>query len=69
MAKTTTVARVSVRYGKFRAGETIRGALADKLIAEGMAVDVTPKPKKAKKAPAKKAMKSAPENKEFDLEG
>jgi hypothetical protein len=53
-----------VRYGRYREGETVMGDLATKLIADGMAVDVTPKAKKA--APAKKAMKAAPENKADD---
>lgn len=67
MAKTTKTARLLVRYGKHREGETIRGDLATQLIADGMAADITPKPKKAKKAPAKKSMGAAPENKaEFD---
>jgi len=66
-----TQARLSVRYGKYRVGETVSGSLADDLIAKGMAVDVTPRAKKGKKAPAKKALKAAPENKAdgFDPDG
>ena len=66
MAKNPKTARLLVRYGKFREGETIRGDLAEQLIGEGMADDITPKAKKAKKAPATKAKGPAPENKEFD---
>jgi hypothetical protein len=65
MAKT---ARLLVRYGKHAEGEVIRGALAADLIKKGMATDITPR---ARKAPAKKAHKAAPENKgaEFDPKG
>lgn len=61
MAKASKMARLLVeRYGKFRMGETIRGDLAEKLIADGMAADITPKP--AAKASTKDAG-AAPENK------
>ena len=71
MAKAMTTARLKVRYGKFREGETIRGDLADQLIADDMATDITPKPKKAKAKKATKAKGPAPENKAdgFDPEG
>ena len=67
-------ARLLVRYGNHTVGETIRGALAEKLIKEDMAIDTTPKAKKAapkkadakKKAPANKAQSSAPANKTED---
>ncbi len=56
-----TLARLLVRYGNHREGETIRGDLADELIAKGMATDITPK---VKKAPAEtKDLGKAPENK------
>jgi hypothetical protein len=62
MAKPRKQARLLVRYGKHKLGETIAGDLADKLIAEGMAVDITPKPKRAKKVkgPAPENKKGAP---------
>lgn len=66
MAATKKTARLLVRYGKFRQGETIRGALAAKLIADGMAVDETPRKKAGKKAPENKDAKKAPENKGDD---
>ena len=62
MAKNPTHARLLVKYGKHREGETIRGDLADKLIADKMAVDVTPKVR-PKKATGKKDAGAAPENK------
>jgi hypothetical protein len=68
MARSTKTARLLVRYGKHNVGETIRGDLAAKLIADGMATDVTPKPKK-KTAPKTKNAGAAPENKGFDPEG
>lgn len=56
-------ARLLVRYGEHRAGETIKGELARDLVAKGFAIDVTPKNKP--KAAAKKKG-HAPENKDFD---
>ena len=65
----TTTARLLVRYGKYTEGETIRGRLAEEMIAKDMAKDITPKAKKAKPAKGKKNMGAAPENKsEDDLE-
>jgi hypothetical protein len=61
MAKTVTEARLLVAYGKHREGETIRGDLAAKLVAEGMAQDTSPKVK-APKGKTKNAG-AAPENK------
>lgn len=73
MAQTKKEARLLVRYGKFRVGETVRGDLAAQLISNGMATDTTPKKKAPKKkAPATKNAGAAPENKAtggFDPEG
>ena len=60
MPKSIKMARLIVRYGKHKEGETIRGDLAAQLIAQGMATDITPKPSKAPKA---KKAPAAPENK------
>lgn len=63
-AKSHKTARLLVPYGKHAVGETIRGALADKLISDGMAQDVTPKKAKGKgAAPSNKNKGAAPENK------
>jgi len=51
-------ARLLVRYGKYREGDEIEGRVAELLIANGMAKDVTPK-----STPAKKSLGKAPENK------
>lgn len=64
-----TKARLLVRYGEFRAGDTIKGDLAGTLVERGMAKDMTPSPtRKAEKAAARKkpaAKKTpAPENKD-----
>ena len=54
-------ARLKVRYGRYREGDTITGKVAELLIANGMATDVTPK--EAPKRTSKK-MGAAPENKD-----
>jgi|TARA_R110000868_G_scaffold276708_5_gene536443 hypothetical protein len=53
--------------GRYVTGETVIGTVADVMIANGTAMDVTPKPPlakpKVKKAFLKKALGAAPENK------
>lgn len=71
MAQQSTTARLLVRYGRHKEGETIRGSLAAELVAQGMAVDVSgrkPALKAAKgkgkgASPETKAEAAAPENK------
>ena len=61
MAKSVTQARLLVNYGKHKEGETIVGTLAAKLVADGMAKDITPKVKETKGKT--KNAGAAPENK------
>jgi hypothetical protein len=53
--------------GRYVTGETVIGTTADAMIANGTAMDVTPKPVavplKVKKPMFKKALDAAPENK------
>lgn len=63
MTKKVTQARLLVKYGKHKEGETIIGSLAAKLVAEGMAQDISPKVKEAKGKTKTKNQGAAPENK------
>jgi hypothetical protein len=69
-------ARMIVRYGPHRPGRTVKGPIAEEMIAKGMAVDTTrpedvtpaeedvkPKPKPK---PRTKSAGAAPENKSKD---
>jgi hypothetical protein len=61
-----TEARLLVRYGSDRPGDTVKGPLAATLVERGMAKDTSPRTGPKKKR-SKKAEAGAPENKEFKV--